>query len=77
MPDVDAMEDKDLPTLLDLVATRQILHIGYGKILDDPALKAALYHTLRVHRQEYSDALYRHIGRHAQTLGIPHGCCAR
>lgn len=77
IPDVASMRDEDLPQLLDLVASRQVLHIGYGKILENAELKAQLYHVLRKFRQEYSDALYRHIGRHAQTLGIPHGCCAR
>lgn len=77
IPDVDAMADQDLPHLLDLVASRQVLHIGYGKILEHAELKDQLYHTLRKYRQEYSDALYHHIGRHGQTLGLPHGCCAR
>lgn len=77
IPNVASMEDEELPGLLDLVASRQVLHIAYGKILEDEGLKRRLYSLLREHRQEYSDALYRHIGRHAKTLGIPHGCCAR
>ena len=77
IPDVDAMADAALPGLLDLVASRQVLHIGYGKILEDPEMKRQLYQALRTHHQAYSDALYRHIGHHMQTLGVPHGCCAR
>lgn len=71
IPDAASLEDAQLPGLLDQTATRQMLHIGYGKILEDQDLKARLYRALREHRQAYSDALYRHIGRHVQTLGIP------
>lgn len=71
IPDVAALGDEALPGLLDQTATRQMLHISYGKILEDEDLKVRLYHALREHRHAYSDALYRHIGRHVQTLGIP------
>lgn len=75
VPDVDKMEDGRLPELLDLASTRQILHIAYGRILDDGELKKAFFQAMRKHRQAYSDALYAHIGRHAQYLGIPRGRC--
>lgn len=74
IPDVAAMPDESLPELLELVASRQVLHIGYGSILEHEDLKARLYVTLRQNRQAYSDALYHHIGRHAQTLGISTYC---
>ena len=77
IPDMDMMSNKELPNLLDLAASRQILHIGYGKILEDPNLKKELYIALRKYRKEYSDMLYAHISHHAHDLGIVHGCCAR
>lgn len=77
IPDVDKMMNEELPSLLDLAASRQVLHIGYGKVLEDPNLKKILYLTLREYRNEYSNMLYAHISHHAQNLGILHGCCAR
>lgn len=70
IPDVAGMADEHLSILLDLVASRQVLHIGYGSILEHESLKARLYVALRQNRQAYNDALYHHIGRHAQALGI-------
>jgi hypothetical protein len=33
IPDVDAMQDAELPMLLDMVDSRQLMHITYGSIL--------------------------------------------
>ena len=71
IPDIDSLKDGELSKLLDLTASRQVMHIGYGKILENEDVKKQLFHTLRERRQTYSDALYTHIGRHARTLGIP------
>lgn len=76
IPNVACMPDEDLPRLLNLAASRQVLHIGYGKILEHTELKSQMYQTLWKYRQDYSDALYDHIGRHAKALSIPHGHCA-
>ena len=71
IPDVEKIKDSDLITLLDLAASRQVLHISYGKILETPALREGLFRVLREHQQDYSDMLYRHIGHHASALCIP------
>lgn len=77
IPNVDEMPDAKLPELLDLAASRQVLHISYGEVLADPDMKKRIYRSLRQMRQAYSDALYHHIGHHADALGISHGHCAR
>lgn len=77
IPDVGKLPDHDLPRLLDLVASRQVLHISYGEVLADRTMKARIYQTLRRQRPAYGGALYRHIGRHAETLGIPRGSFMR
>lgn len=70
IPNLKELPDKALCTLLDNVASRQVLHIAYGKILEREELKERLYRAIRKHRGEYSDMLYHHIGRHAQMLGV-------
>lgn len=72
IPDLNDLSEKALCTLLDNAASRQVLHIAYGKILEDKGLKRRLYQAIRKHRWEYSEMLYHHIGRHAQTLGVCH-----
>lgn len=77
IPDISALPDERLPELLEIAASRQVLHIGYGKILENAELTKELYRTLQDYKQEYSDMLYQHIGRHAQLLYIPRRGCAR
>ncbi len=72
VPNVEKMEDSALPTLFDRPDARQLIHITYGHILQNAALKAALYALWDREAEAYADALDRHIGRHLELLGCPH-----
>ena len=68
VPDISGMADEDLPRLLDLDASRQLLHITYGKILNHPDFRGRLYRLWRERRKDYHDLLETHIGRHLEPL---------
>ncbi len=68
VPPLDSVSDAELPALFENDDARQLIHITYGFILDNDSLKDRLYKLWRQERQAYSDALYRHIGRHAELI---------
>jgi hypothetical protein len=71
IPDLARLADKDLPKLMDLNAARQVLHVTYGYILEDPALKADLFALLHKAEAAHEALLDRHFTRHLEGLGIP------
>lgn len=76
VPDIDKMKDSELPGLMDLVDSRQVLHITYGLILlaknpdGTPTFRNEIYDTLDKFEAEYSASLERHIGKHLKLLGV-------
>lgn len=68
VPDISTIEDAQLPELLSQDASRQLLHITYGKILGCPEFRRRLYHLWRNAREEYASLLDAHIGRHLALL---------
>ena len=73
IPDIDLMDDSDLPSLLDIPDARQYLHITYGLILNAgnrTAFYEDIYQTLGSHEDEYLNAIASHIGRHLDELNI-------
>ena len=68
IPPLSELSDADLPWLFEQDDARQLIHITYGFILGDGALKARLYALWRRERRAYSDALYAHIGRHLALI---------
>jgi hypothetical protein len=71
IPDPAKLPDADLPKLMDLNAARQVLHVAYGFILEDPALKAELFTLLHTAEEAHNVMLDRHFTRHLEGLGIP------
>jgi hypothetical protein len=71
IPDPAKMPDRDLPKLMDLNAARQVLHVAYGFILEDPALKAELFSLLYKAEEAHEAMLDKHFTRHLAGLGIP------
>jgi len=75
VPDISKMKDNELPALMDLDDSRQILHITYGLILNARdsrgalMLRDAIYDVLIRHEDEYAGMLQKHIGRHLEKLG--------
>jgi len=73
IPDYDAMPDNELPNLLDLNDSRQVLHVTYGLILQAEngiLFKDAIYELLNTYEEDYYNALYTHIGKHLNKLGL-------
>ena len=72
VPAIEAMPDDALPTLLDRVPSRQLLHITYGKILNHPALRAPLFRLWRDCRDAYETLEKNHLARHLALLCPEH-----
>ncbi len=70
VPDIETLQDQELPQLLDQDDARQLLHITYGFMLRDPELREDLYRVLREHEDRYEQFLVSHMNRHLKTLGI-------
>lgn len=70
IPSIDDMDNPHLPSLLGLPASRQLLHITYGKIMNDTEhdFRSRLYRLWRERRTEYDTILMRHIRRHLELL---------
>ena len=71
IPDLRGVNDADLPALMDQVAARQVLHVAYGFILEEAAMKAELFQLLHREEESYTALLDRHFTRHLEGLGIP------
>lgn len=72
VPAIETMPDDVLPTLLDRVPSRQLLHITYGKILNHPALRAPLFRLWRDCRDAYETLEKNHLARHLALLCPEH-----
>jgi tagaturonate epimerase len=74
--DPDKVESPDLrkdEALIDYLGnddSRQLLHITYGFILADSALKQELYQTLEENEEHYYGRLISHIGRHLDLINL-------
>lgn len=58
---IDYLKDDD---------SRQLLHITYGFVLEDAALKKELYQTLEGDEAHYWERLISHIGRHLDLVKL-------
>ena len=72
VPDIAGMADEQLPELLDLDASRQLLHITYGRVLNHSSFRSRAFGLWRTWREEYDALLARHLGRHLALLCPEH-----
>jgi len=78
IPDVDSLSDEELPKLFENNDSRQLIHITYGLILtkknpgggDTFTFRDKLYGLWQKHEDLYNQALFRHIGKHLDLLGV-------
>lgn len=68
--DPNHRKDESLFDYLKENNSRQLLHITYGFVLGDPALKTELYHTLEENEELYNGRLISHIGRHLDLIKL-------
>jgi hypothetical protein len=70
VPPLSSLRDEELPGLYDQDDARQLIHITYGLILGNPALRKALYALWDKEAEAYSARLEHHIGRHLLALNV-------
>jgi hypothetical protein len=76
IPNLEKLQDQELPTLLDQDDSRQLLHITYGYLLNAKdndgknLFRERLYHTLTQYEEDYWSLLERHIEKHLDSLGL-------
>ena len=71
IPKLDGILDDDLPSLVEEHDSRQVLHVGYGSVLDQ--FGDRLKEFLASHEEEHYAGLARHLGRHLQGLEVIDG----
>jgi hypothetical protein len=69
MPDVDALADDRLNTLLDDFHAREILHVTFGSVLHHPEFRAPFFAALRSGEEVYYAMLETHFGKHFAPFG--------
>ncbi|MEA4964346.1 MAG: tagaturonate epimerase family protein [Oscillospiraceae bacterium] len=68
IPNIDLLSDAYLPELLELPASRQLMHITYGILLSQPWFRVPFFAMLHEKEEAYYSCLERHIGRHLRYL---------
>lgn len=76
LPDVKALPDDRLITLLDDFHAREVLHVTFGSVLHHPDLRRPFFATLRGDEETYYDMLERHFDRHLAPFGAAQGAQA-
>ena len=71
IPDIRTLPDHQIFGLLEHPAARQVLHVAYGFILEEPSLKRDLYRLLHEDEARHLALLENHFMRHLQALGLP------
>jgi tagaturonate epimerase len=60
--------DAELPTLLEQFDAREILHVTFGSVLDEPPYLERLFALLRGHSEDYASGLETHFLRHLEPF---------
>jgi len=68
IPQLDDISDDELAGLVAKHDSRQVLHVGYGAVLDE--FGDRLKEFLALHEEEHYAGLARHLGRHLQGLEV-------
>ncbi len=70
LPDLDSTADEDLGKFLEISESRQMLHITYGGLLNDPEVREPFFNTLGEHEELHYELLEKHFTKHLERLGI-------
>jgi hypothetical protein len=68
---IDTVSDKDLPTFMLEDNARQLVHITYGGILNDPELRQPFFDALNKHEEKLYEIVQKHFEKHLSLLGVP------
>lgn len=64
VPDVSALPDQELASLLDHFDGREVLHVTFGSVLNDARFREPFFATLRSHEETYYQILEAHFNKH-------------
>jgi hypothetical protein len=64
VPDAAVMPDDQLATLLDDFHGREVLHVTFGSVLNDEALRDPFFATLRANEDVYAQIIETHFEKH-------------
>ena len=67
---IDEVKDDDLINFLEKDESRQLLHITYGGILNDPEIKEEFFDCLNEFEEVHYELVKNHISKHMELLGI-------
>jgi hypothetical protein len=71
IPAPDRVPDGELQEYLDPADSRQLLHITYGGLLDDPGIRTEFFQTLGANEELHYAAVQEHMEKHVRLLGVP------
>ena len=71
IPDARTCADSDLERYLDAKDSRQLLHITYGGLLNDPQIRERFFQTLARNEEAHYAAVEKHMDKHLRLLGVP------
>lgn len=70
MPPIQVFPDGKLGLLLDDFHSREVLHVTFGSVINDPRFREPFFATLRDEEETYYEVLERHFRRHLAPFGI-------
>lgn len=71
VPPLEALSDDQLPKLMEQNDSRQLLHITYGPILNDPEIRPLFFAAMHKHEDGYYELIEKHFRKHIDLLGVP------
>ena len=66
---IDDVKDDELKDYLDKDESRQLIHITYGGLLNDPEIRSDFFRILDENEDFHYELLEKHIGKHIELLG--------
>ncbi|MEA1870966.1 MAG: tagaturonate epimerase family protein, partial [Candidatus Bipolaricaulota bacterium] len=69
IPPLEGLSDNELPGIIEEHNGRQVLHVAFGSILQNP-LGDQLRLVLDAWEEEHYERLAQHLGRHLEGLGV-------
>jgi hypothetical protein len=69
VPDGSRITDGDLASLLDDFHAREVLHVTFGSVVNDPRFRVPLFGALRRHEEQYTRTVEAHFDRHLRLFG--------
>lgn len=67
---LDDVADDELPTYLEQIESRQLLHITYGGLLNDPEVRDDFFGGLAKDEDLHTATVAKHIEKHISLLGV-------